>query len=263
MVAGGKQVKKILFIVGPTASGKSALGMRVAQAMNGEIICGDSRTIYRGMDIGTAKPTKADQALVAHHLLDIVDPDEKFSVADFKHVAEVAIDDIRSRGKLPIVVGGSGLYIDSILFDYQFSTSDQERDPVNQRHLRNTDDSDRRTMREDAIVVGLNPDRDVLLQKIRDRAQTMIDDGIVEEVRTLLEKYDPESEAMKGIIYRIFGDVVHGAKTLEQAKEEFIQGDTRLVKKQLTWFKRNPNIRWFTESAEAFRYIQEQINHVE
>ncbi len=255
-------MRGILFIVGPTASGKSALGMKVAQEFDGEIICGDSRTIYKGMDIGTAKPTNEDQALIPHHLLNVVKPDEKFSVSDFKQLADAAIDDIRARGKLPIVVGGSGLYIDSVLFNYQFSAPEgaAERDPINPRHLLNTVDEDRRTMRDDAIVVGLNPDSEILKQKIRDRAQVMIDEGIIDEVRRLLEKYDPESEAMKGIIYRIFGDVVRGTKTLEQAKEEFINGDIRLVKKQMTWFKRNPHIRWFDSSDTAYGYIRAQLS---
>ena len=106
---------------GETASGKSALAIELAKQFNGEIIAADSRTVYRGMDIGTAKPTLEEQHLVPHHLIDVVNPDERFTVADFKHLTEITIRDITSRGKLPILVGGSGLYIDAVLFDFAFS----------------------------------------------------------------------------------------------------------------------------------------------
>ncbi len=113
---------KLITIVGPTASGKSALALDLAERFGGEIVCADSRTIYRGLDIGTAKPTAADQARLAHHLLDIAEPGQTVSVAEFKRLAEAAINDIASRGKVPFLVGGSGLYIDAVLFDYQAAT---------------------------------------------------------------------------------------------------------------------------------------------
>lgn len=110
----------LVVITGPTASGKTSLAMEVAKLFNGEIICADSRTIYKGMDIGTAKPTKKEQAAIPHHIIDVVEPNQSFTVADFKELALKAIDDITKRGKLPIMVGGTGLYIDSVIFDYQF-----------------------------------------------------------------------------------------------------------------------------------------------
>src|SRR5688572_21256799 len=112
--------KPLIVIAGPTASGKSALAMKVAKKYNGEIICADSRTVYKGMDIGTAKPSAVDRKEVPHHLLDIVQPNQPFTAADFKEQALAAIDDISGRGKLPIMVGGTGLYIDSVIFDYRF-----------------------------------------------------------------------------------------------------------------------------------------------
>src|SRR5579872_1857298 len=113
-----KLYRQLVVIVGPTASGKSALAMKLALQLNGEIIAGDSRTVYRGMNIGTAKPTIADRQQVPHHLIDITDPDKPINVAQYKKLAETAIDDIYSRKKLPILVGGTGLYIDAVIFDY-------------------------------------------------------------------------------------------------------------------------------------------------
>src|SRR4051812_24952705 len=115
-------MSRLLVIVGPTASGKSALGLKLAQQFNGEIINADSRAVYRYMDIGTAKPTEDDMLLIPHHLVDIKNPNEPFSAAEFKAKALVAIENISRRSKLPIMVGGTGLYIDSILYDYQFPT---------------------------------------------------------------------------------------------------------------------------------------------
>ena len=119
-LANVKSQGALLAIVGETASGKSALAMKLAKMLGGELICADSRTIYMGMDVGTAKPSKADQEKVRHHLLDVVRPDEKFTVSDFKRLAEAAISDIQSRGRLPIVVGGSGLYVDALIYDFKF-----------------------------------------------------------------------------------------------------------------------------------------------
>ena len=117
----------LVVIVGQTASGKSALAMGLAKEFNGQIICADSRTIYKGMDIGTAKPNKKDREVVKHHLLDIVEIDQAFSAAKFKQLANDLIVEIHSRGKLPIMVGGTGLYVDAVLFDYKFSPKVSEQ----------------------------------------------------------------------------------------------------------------------------------------
>lgn len=127
--------RPLIVIVGPTASGKTTLAIELARRLDGEIICADSRTVYKGMDIGTAKPTEEEQLFVPHHLLDVVDPGERFTVADFKRLANEAIIDIIGRGKVPIMVGGSGLYIDAVLFDYKFAPVGTPRDNQNPRHL--------------------------------------------------------------------------------------------------------------------------------
>jgi tRNA dimethylallyltransferase len=116
----------LIVIVGPTASGKSALAMQLAERFGGEIICADSRTVYKGMDIGTAKPSAEDQARVPHHGLDLVEPGERFSAVDFKNYATQTIADIRARGKIPFLVGGTGLYVDAVIFDYHFGQADPE-----------------------------------------------------------------------------------------------------------------------------------------
>src|SRR5215216_6778680 len=114
------EAKPLITIVGPTASGKTSLAVELAEQFGGEIICADSRTVYRGMDIGTAKPSKADQKRVPHWGIDLVDPDQKFSAADFKVYANQKIKEIRARGHIPFLVGGTGLYVDAVIFDYQF-----------------------------------------------------------------------------------------------------------------------------------------------
>lgn len=267
----------LIVIVGPTASGKSDFAMQVARKYGGEIICADSRTVYKGMDIGTAKPSKQDQAEVPHHLLDVVEPNQKFTVADFKRLANMAIKDIWSRGKWPIMVGGSGLYIDSVIFDYEFGKPSDAtlRDELNELSVEELQDLCRQKsielpenylnkryliraielgglvqqsheLRANIIVVGLTSEKETLIKRVAKRANAMLKAGIVGEVRAMSERYGWESEAMKGNIYRVFKGVVMGEKPEQEAIEEFIQSDMRLVKKQLTWFKRNPGIKWGT-----------------
>lgn len=265
----------LVVIVGPTASGKSELAIKAAKKFNGEIICADSRTIYKGMDIGTAKPSRQDRAQVKHHLLDIVYPNQAFTVADFKRLALLAINDISARGKLPIMVGGSGLYVDSVLFDYRFgepgdtalrnelsqktvqelqaicrhNNIEMPDNYLNKRYLVRAIElggliQQKRKLRPNTLVVGITTDKETLKSRIESRAQQMVKDGVVTEVAKIGGKYGWDSEAMKSNIYRVFKAVVEGELTVEQGIEAFIQSDTRLVKKQNTWFKRNPEIAW-------------------
>lgn len=264
----------LIVVVGPTASGKSALAMRIAKAHNGEIIAADSRTVYRGLNIGTAKPTKKDQAEVPHHLLDIVEPDEPFNVAEFKSRAVEAIKDIHERGRLPILVGGTGLYIDAVLFDYQFndrasmelreelqSLSIEELQELcrqkniaiplnsqNKRHLIRAietggRESGRKPLREDTLVVGLTTTRDKLRTRIQKRISEMIAQGVVDEVEQVGLRYHWKGEALKGI-YQIFRGVKSKEKPLERAVHELVQSDMSLAKRQMTWFRRHPHIVW-------------------
>lgn len=286
---------KLIAIVGPTASGKSDLALSIAKKHRGEILCADSRTVYRGLDIGAAKPSAADQAAVPHHLLDLVDPDHVLSVAEFKRLAEAAAVDVAGHGNIPFLVGGSGLYIDSILYDYQFPS---EADPtlrleletlstddlikrlqiVSPTALETIDKANRRRliraietagqplsrtsgMRANTLAIGITLDKEVMQKRITERIEKMLSQGFLEEVKTLGEQYGWNCEAMSGIGYRAMKEVVHGTKTVDEAAEEFARGDMRLVKKQLTWFKRNKSIHWVTSHAEAEDLVKQFLTN--
>ncbi len=286
---------KFVAIVGPTATGKTDLALQLAQLFNGEVVCADSRTIYRGMDIGTAKPTAAERALVPHHLVDLVDPGERLSAAAFKQLAEAQIADIAARGKLPLLVGGSGLYVDAVLFDYEFprvsdpnvherleAMSDIQllelllaKDPdglervdrANRRRvIRAIETVDevrqRRTeVRPQTLVLGTTLNKEVVQQRVEQRIEKMLGEGFIDEVRVISEAYGWDSPAMEVIGYRAFKGLLLGTKTLEQAKADFASGDMALYKKQVTWFKRNLSIRWVVSAGEAEQLVREFLSY--
>lgn len=243
-------------IVGPTASGKTALSIELAKRFNGEIICADSRTVYKYLDIGAAKPTKLEQETVPHHLLDIVSPDEQFTAADFKRLANEAIDEISSRHKLPIMVGGSGLYIDAVLFDYGFSDNAQERDPANPRHLSKAVPRVRQPARDNTLIIGMQVPREVLKDRIIKRVDGMVAAGFIEEVQWLIANY-PGSKALLAPGYKAFTHHISGRISQEEAKQLFIKNDHQLAKRQMTWFKRNKSIHWISGSEQAFDLVQD------
>ena len=259
----------LIVIVGETASGKSALALELAQQFGGEIICADSRTIYRGMDIGTAKPTIAEQKLVRHHLIDVVSPNETFGAARFKLLAQRAIDDSTTRGKVPFLVGGTGLYIDAILFDLQFrapidlglrakleehSLEELQFEIVrrgytmpenarNRRYLVRTLESGgikpkRSSLRQNTLVLGNKIAREVLEQRITERVDEMIRRGFVDECRRLIGQYGEDAPGLNATGYKAFIPYLRGECTLEEARERFILNDSHLAKKQRTWFRR-------------------------
>jgi tRNA dimethylallyltransferase len=276
---------KLIVIVGPTASGKTDLATRLAERFGGEIVCADSRTIYRGMDIGTAKPTAEERARAPHYLLDVVDPGEILSVAAFKDLAEGTIEEIACKGKAPFLVGGSGLYIDSVLFDYQFpAEADPERrvrleamsddelhellaaeDPEayarvdlgNRRRViraietAGEDRSRAMEMRAETLVLGLRLNKEIAQKRIEQRIEKMLEKGFLDEVRTIGETYGWESEALTATGYRSFKEVVLGTKPVRDAVAEMVRGHMLLAKKQMTWFKRNGAIRWLEDLGEA------------
>jgi len=285
----------LIAIVGPTASGKSSLAMAVARKHGGEIIAADSRTIYRGMDIGTAKPTAADQAEIPHHLLDLVDPDQSYSAAEFKSDAEAEVEAIQSRGRLPVVVGGTGLYIYGLIYDYQFpaGAANDLRDELQKlplgglvERLQREDpeaaatidlQNPRRVIRAietvghprqkamqlnpKTLLVGLRPLEDQLNKQIVQRTYTMQQMGLASEVIKLIEKYGPETPAFHSPGYAEIIDFLAKRTTLEEA-EELINLHTRqLVSRQLTWFKRNPEIQWFATQAEAEAAIDRFVDN--
>ncbi len=250
---------KLLAIVGPTASGKSELAMRLAKKFNGEIIAADSRTVYRGMDIGTAKPSEKERAAVQHHLIDLVEPDQKFNVGQFKILADKAIADIQKRHKLPILVGGSGLYVDSVLFGYQFDPT-VESDPQNPRHRLGASKPNFSKINPGTLIIGLSVDADKLKSQITQRVNKMVRAGLVDEVKELAKKYKNDAEVFKTPGYRPFFEYMAGKINLPAAIDDFIQGDLRLAKKQRTWFKRDPNIIWFDDMDSAYEYVKQVLN---
>lgn len=244
----------LIVIVGETASGKTALAIELAKRVQGEIICADSRTVYRGMDIGTAKPSPEDRAQVPHHLLDVVDPDERFTAMDFKNLANEQINSISAKGKVPIMVGGTGLYIDAVIYDYSFTTPDESlrRNPKNPRHLLREPGWERQErLRPNTLVIGLVIPRDILKERITDRVEAMVDDGFIEEVKQVADKYGWETSVLQAPRYKAFREYLNGTLTLEEAKAQFIKNDLNLAKRQRTWFKRNKSIHWVDNPEKA------------
>lgn len=275
-------LRPLIAIVGETASGKTAASIKIAQKVGGEIICADSRTVYRQMDVGTAKPTKEDQLRVSHHLIDVVDVNEKFSVADFQRLARKCIQEIHGRGNIPIIVGGSGLYIDSLLYNYQLNSkaddvyraqleqmNDEELTTLlhtknidlttlntkNRRHViraiergeappRNT------KLRENTFVVGLRLDREVLKARIVARVDQMLADGFIEETQSLSDAYGWDAGALSGAGYMAARQYLEGAASLEDVRSALIRRDLSLAKRQRTWFKRNVHIEWFESPGD-------------
>jgi tRNA dimethylallyltransferase len=265
-------------VVGETASGKSALAMELALQFNGELICADSWTVRREVNIGTAKPSAADQARVAHHLLDVAGPDEDFTAAVFKRLANAAIDDITVRGKLPIMVGGTGLYIDGVLFDYGFlSAGDRgEREALNalsvdellaeiaaegielgdvdtrnkRRLIRlletNGAQPSRQELRANTLILGLQADRTELEQRIEKRVDAMLAAGLEAEVKKLVDMYGWSCEALKGVGYSQWRDYFLGTQSFDETRAKIIKATKDLAKRQRTWFKRNDGIQWLS-----------------
>jgi tRNA dimethylallyltransferase len=278
---------RLIVITGPTASGKTSLAIELAEQYGGEIICADSRTVYRGMDIGTAKPTKADQARVRHHLLDVANPDERFTAADFQRLARAAIADIRSRGKIPFVVGGTGLYIDGLILNYQFGDKSDEalrakleslsveeliamikkqhisvpENSQNKRYLvraleQSTINNNRLSEPESGtMVVAIATEKAELLERISKRAMQIFEGPIIDETKTLVSRYGWDHESMSGNVYPLVHEMMNGTLTTQHAIEQSVIKDRQLAKRQITWLKRHDYVRWCT-LTEARTYIE-------
>jgi tRNA dimethylallyltransferase len=203
------------------------------------------------MDIGTAKPSEEERAEVPHHLLDVVEPNQSFSAAGFKRLANEAINDISTRGKLPILVGGTGLYVDAVLFDYEFSPSGSKRDMQNPRHLSKDVPRQKSELRPGTLIIGLEQDRETLRERIQSRVDTMVQTGFVDEVKKLGELYGWDAPALQAPGYKAFREYLNGTVSLEEAKALFVRNDMQLAKRQRTWFKRNKSIHWLNNRENA------------
>lgn len=278
---------KLLAVVGPTAVGKTALGIELAKQFNGEIISGDSQQVYRQLDIGTAKATPEEQAEAVHHLIDVRNIDETYSVYDFVQEASAAISDIVSRGKLPIIVGGTGLYLQSLLEGYHLGGQvDQEKVLAYRKELDLLSDDElfgkiaeqkieipqinrRRAIRAlelakfgkglenketdyDAYLIGLNDDRQVLYDRINYRVDLMVENGVLNEAKWLYDNYR-EVQAARAIGYKELFLYFSGEDSLENCVEKLKQNTRRFAKRQLTWFRNRMTVQFYNVSETDFK----------
>lgn len=297
--------EKLVVIIGPTAVGKTDLSLELAEQFDGEIISGDSMQVYREMNIGTAKAAPEELARVPHHLIDIISPSDEYSVAQFQDSATRLITEINQRGHLPFIVGGTGLYIESVTHRFQFSQTSQDPelrdrlqrladtegvealhsrlaavDPVTAERLHPNDvkriiraleiyecsgykmsDFQLRAQYSpyDLVIIGLTMDREKLYQRINHRVDLMIEAGLIEEVRSLLDRgYDATLVSMQGLGYKEVIPYLYGEVTLEKAVNDIKQRTRHFAKRQLSWFRRMPQIEWFdmTDPAEQQNNVQ-------
>ena len=278
---------KLLAIIGPTASGKTALAIEIAKKFDGEIVAADSRTVYKYLDIGTAKPNKQEQFGIPNWGFNLATPGQTYTVADFKKYTTQKIKEIQKRHKLPILVGGSGLYIDAVLYNFVLVSSDprlrQQLEKLsiaqlqsqiirhglviptnlrNKRYLirtieRNETLLGKTPLKKGTVIIGINPSKQKLKKRIESRASLMIEAGVEGEIQKAANLYGWESEAMTGGIYRAFKDVIMGIKSSNQGLTDYIASDLHLAKRQMTWFKRNPDIHWFANTSLALTWFEQ------
>lgn len=279
--------RPLIVIVGSTASGKTGVSIRIAKKLGGEIVSADSRAIYKGMDIATAKPSMQERDGIPHWGIDIVGQGELFSASDFKDYAVRHIEQIRSRGHVPMLVGGSGLYVDSVLFDYRFGpkSSAAARQVFNDMTLEQlwkycennnitmpeninnkryvvraieqygVNNSRRLTPSPNTIVVGITTKKDVLEHRIEQRVDKMLHDGLIEETKKMQQTYPRDSEPMKSNAYRVVAQYLDGSIDSKALRERLVVSDMHLAKKQHTWFQRNKFIHWLDlEEIEDYIY---------
>lgn len=278
---------KLIAVVGPTAVGKTALGIELAQQFNGEIISGDSQQVYRHLDIGTAKATPEEQAAAPHHLIDVRDVDANYSVYDFVVEASQAITEIASRGKVPIIVGGTGLYLQSLLEGYHLGGEvDQEKVLAYRKTLEQLSDevlfgkiaelgkeipeiNRRRAIRAlelakfgqnlenketnyEALLIGLNDDRQVLYDRINHRVDLMLEKGILDEAKWLYDNHR-NAQAVRAIGYKELFPYFTGDASLEDCVEKLKQNTRRFAKRQLTWFRNRMAVNFYNVSEVDFK----------
>ena len=301
---------KVIVICGPTASGKTALSIELAKKINGEIISSDSMQIYKNMNIGTAKPTKEEMSGIQHYLLDFVEPDKRYSVAEFKRDAEKAIEEILGKGKIPIVVGGTGLYVDSLIYGIEYqeieldekyrkelekiaeeqglevlyekakkidseamkkiSPNDKKRimrvleiyKSTGKTKTEQEAESRKKELKYDYKVFAINMDREKLYERINKRVDIMIEQGLIDEVKELLNNYKEFPTAMQGLGYKEVVDYLNGKMTKEEMIEKIKMETRRYAKRQITWFKKNKQTVWIDgleDKQSNVQFILENI----
>lgn len=285
--------KPLIVITGPTSVGKTENSIKIAKALHGEIISADSMQVYRHMDIGTAKITQEEMQQIPHHLIDCMNPDEEFNICLFKEMAMKSIDEILKRGHFPIIVGGTGFYIQSVLKDVDFAKEDSNqeiREELNRIYeekgaaflhamLREIDpdaalaiheNNVKRVIRAiefyrltgekisthnteeaqnespfDYMYFVINNEREILYQRIEQRIDQMLEDGLVDEVQKLKDMgCHKEMVSMKGLGYKEILDYLDGCITLEEAVYRLKRDTRHFAKRQLTWFKREKDVIW-------------------
>ncbi|MCI6869923.1 MAG: tRNA (adenosine(37)-N6)-dimethylallyltransferase MiaA [Selenomonadales bacterium] len=298
--------EKLIVIAGPTASGKTALAVELARRLDTEIISGDSMLVYKGLDIGTAKPGKKEMGGIRHHLIDILDAGAGFNVTDFINLAKPVITLLNQQGRIPILAGGTGLYIKSLVEGYQFNETSgdpeyreslqrlaEEKgreyvfdmlrkvnpDAAERLHINNF----RRIIRAlevyhlggeqiseekaselayDVFAIGLGWERSVLYERINRRVEIMIEQGLYNEVEGLLKNGISDScQSMKGIGYKELLPAVRGEISLDEAADKIKQNTRHFAKRQLTWYRKMPYIRWYDAQAEVDEKLADKIYH--
>ena len=227
--------EKLIVILGATSTGKSSLALTLAENFDTEIISADSMAVYKNFNVGTAKPTQAELERVPHHMIDILDAEEKFSVGEFVRRARPIISELNRRGKIPIVAGGTGLYIQALVEGYELG---EGKSLIS--HYKRTGE-----LIYDAIVFGLTTDRAELYDRINRRTEKIFADGLIDEVKNLLASgISPTAQAMLGIGYKEAVEYLQGGATLNETISKVAQATRNFAKRQLTWYRRMKYITW-------------------
>lgn len=296
---------KLICVVGPTASGKTRLAIALCQALNGEVISCDSMQIYRGMDIGTAKPTPEEREAAAHHMIDIASPEEDYSVARYAREAAQAVSGVLNRGRIPVVAGGTGLYLDALTGGMRFARREEDAtlrrqleqrssgqlmeqlracDPASAERLHPADRKRIIRALEVYFVTGKTisahheetknlerpyrllklglccTPRQILYHRIEQRVDQMIAAGWLEETRRLREKA-LSATALQAIGYQQMSQVLDGTLSMDGAADAIKQGTRRYAKRQLSWFRRDPETVWLDIGVDSWQEIQDRAIH--
>ena len=295
---------KVIVICGPTASGKTSLSVELAKRINGQIISADSMQIYKDMDIGTAKVTSKEMQGIKHYMIDIVSPEQRYSVASFKQGAEQAIEEILKNGKTPIITGGTGLYVNSLIYNIKYIDIKidenyrkvleqrvkeegleklyEEACKIDKKAMETISKNDRKRIlrvleiynqtgknktqlekesrlekpKYDYKVFGINWQRQALYERINKRVDIMLNQGLIEEVQTILEKYEQFPTAMQGLGYKEVVEYLTNKISKEEMIEKLKMETRRYAKRQITWFKKIENIKWIEGNSN----LQNNIN---